>query len=50
MFLTGARIFFGSFESAIYLFRSITGVPDNIQGPPPPTLLTPGCLLLTHGQ
>ena len=31
LFLTGARIFFGSFESAIYLFRSITGVPDNIQ-------------------
>lgn len=31
LFLTGARIFFGSFESAIYLFRSIAGVPDNIQ-------------------
>ncbi|KAA8894125.1 hypothetical protein FN846DRAFT_1001593 [Sphaerosporella brunnea] len=31
LFLTGARVFFGSFESAIYLFRSITGVPDNIQ-------------------
>jgi 2-phospho-L-lactate transferase/gluconeogenesis factor (CofD/UPF0052 family) len=30
LFLTGARIFFGSFESAIYLFRSITGVPENI--------------------
>ncbi|KAI5789139.1 hypothetical protein EDC01DRAFT_130680 [Geopyxis carbonaria] len=30
LFLTGARIFFGSFESAIYLFRSITGVSENI--------------------
>ncbi|KAI5810983.1 hypothetical protein DFH27DRAFT_530657 [Peziza echinospora] len=31
LFLTGARIFFGSFESAIYLFRSITGVPEHTQ-------------------
>ncbi|KAL7268377.1 hypothetical protein RUND412_009003 [Rhizina undulata] len=31
LFLTGARIFFGSFESAIYLFRSITGIPENVQ-------------------
>lgn len=28
--MTGARFFTGSFESAIYLFRSITGIPDNI--------------------
>lgn len=31
LFLTGARIFFGSFESAIYLFRSVAGVPEEIQ-------------------
>jgi len=31
LFLTSARLFFGSFESAIYLFRSITGVPENVQ-------------------
>ncbi|KAF8469230.1 hypothetical protein BDZ91DRAFT_695347 [Kalaharituber pfeilii] len=31
LFLTGARIFFGSFESAIYLFHSITGIPENTQ-------------------
>lgn len=31
LFLTGARIFFGSFESAIYLFRSIAGIPENVQ-------------------
>ncbi|TGZ84251.1 UPF0052-domain-containing protein [Ascodesmis nigricans] len=30
LFLTGARIFTGSFESAIYLFHSITGIPDYI--------------------
>ncbi|CUS08640.1 unnamed protein product [Tuber aestivum] len=30
LFLTGARFFTGSFESAIYLFHSITGVPSNI--------------------
>jgi hypothetical protein len=29
--LTGARFFTGSFESAIYLFHSISSVPDNIQ-------------------
>lgn len=30
LFLTAARIFTGSFESAIYLLASITGVPDNV--------------------
>ncbi|KAE9985749.1 hypothetical protein BLS_005715 [Venturia inaequalis] len=30
MFLTGARLFSGSFESAIYLFSSICRVPDNV--------------------
>lgn len=34
LFLTGLRLFFGSFESAIYLFRSITGVPESIQVTP----------------
>ena len=29
LFLTGARLFSGSFESAIYLLGSITGVPDD---------------------
>ncbi len=31
LFLTGARLFSGSFESAIYLLASIGGVPDNVQ-------------------
>lgn len=30
MFLTGARVFTGSFESAIYLLSSICRVPDNV--------------------
>lgn len=30
LFLTGARLFTGSFESAIYLLGSITGVPANV--------------------
>jgi len=30
MFLTGARLFSGSFESAIYLLSTICGVPDHI--------------------
>lgn len=30
LFLTGCRLFFGSLESAIYLTRSILGVPENI--------------------
>ncbi|KAH7418937.1 hypothetical protein BKA64DRAFT_644 [Cadophora sp. MPI-SDFR-AT-0126] len=30
LFLTGARLFTGSFESAIYLLGAITGVPANI--------------------
>ncbi|KAF7506863.1 hypothetical protein GJ744_011209 [Endocarpon pusillum] len=30
LFLTGARLFSGSFESAIYLLGSICGVPDDI--------------------
>ncbi|KAI9734489.1 MAG: hypothetical protein M1818_006878 [Claussenomyces sp. TS43310] len=30
LFLTGARIFTGSFESAIYLLGSITNVPSNV--------------------
>ncbi len=30
LFLTGARIFSGSFESAIYLLGSICGVPDDL--------------------
>lgn len=30
MFLTGARLFSGSFESAIYLLSSICRVPDNV--------------------
>lgn len=30
LFLTGARLFTGSFESAIYLLGSITGVPNNV--------------------
>ncbi|KZF26707.1 UPF0052-domain-containing protein [Xylona heveae TC161] len=31
LFLTGARLFSGSFESAIYLFSSISGVPSNVE-------------------
>ncbi|CAG8956250.1 hypothetical protein HYFRA_00003630, partial [Hymenoscyphus fraxineus] len=31
LFLTGARLFTGSFESAIYLFGAITNVPANIK-------------------
>jgi 2-phospho-L-lactate transferase/gluconeogenesis factor (CofD/UPF0052 family) len=30
LFLTGARLFTGSFESSIYLLGSITGVPENV--------------------
>ncbi|KAG4433166.1 hypothetical protein IFR05_011350 [Cadophora sp. M221] len=30
LFLTGARLFTGSFESAIYLLGAITGVPSNV--------------------
>ncbi|CZT52074.1 related to UPF0052 domain protein [Rhynchosporium secalis] len=30
LFLTGARLFTGSFESAIYLLGAITGVPGNV--------------------
>ncbi|KAF2762631.1 UPF0052-domain-containing protein [Pseudovirgaria hyperparasitica] len=30
LFLTGARLFSGSFESAIYLLSNICGVPDNV--------------------
>ncbi|KAI9795693.1 MAG: hypothetical protein M1833_006862 [Piccolia ochrophora] len=30
MFLTGARLFCGSFEAAIYLLSSITGVPEGV--------------------
>ncbi|KAF2087969.1 UPF0052 domain protein [Saccharata proteae CBS 121410] len=30
LFLTGARLFSGSFESAVYLLSSICGVPDNV--------------------
>ncbi|PMD41403.1 UPF0052 domain protein [Hyaloscypha variabilis F] len=30
LFLTGARLFTGSFESAIYLVGAITGVPSNV--------------------
>lgn len=30
LFLTGARLFTGSFESAIYLLGAITGVPTNV--------------------
>lgn len=30
LFLTGARLFSGSFESAIYLLGAITGVPGNV--------------------
>ncbi|RDL39752.1 UPF0052-domain-containing protein [Venustampulla echinocandica] len=30
LFLTGARLFTGSFESAIYLLGAITGVPNNV--------------------
>ena len=30
LFLTGARLFSGSFESAIYLLSSICGIPDDI--------------------
>ncbi|KAI9894283.1 MAG: hypothetical protein M1814_004137 [Vezdaea aestivalis] len=30
LFLTGARLFSGSLESAVYLLRSITGVPDGV--------------------
>ncbi|TVY84865.1 Uncharacterized protein LSUE1_G000679, partial [Lachnellula suecica] len=30
LFLTGARIFTGSFESAIYMLGAITGVPSNV--------------------
>ena len=31
LFLTGARVFTGSFESAIYLLGSITGVPEGVE-------------------
>ncbi|KAI9703131.1 MAG: hypothetical protein M1836_007696 [Candelina mexicana] len=31
LFLSGARLFSGSFESAIYLLSSICGVPDNVE-------------------
>ncbi|RDW94760.1 hypothetical protein BP5796_00523 [Coleophoma crateriformis] len=31
LFLTGARLFTGSFESAIYLLGAITGVPGNVE-------------------
>ncbi|KAB8296061.1 hypothetical protein EYC80_008868 [Monilinia laxa] len=31
LFLTGARIYTGSFEAAIYLLGSITGVKDNVE-------------------
>ncbi|KAI9810294.1 MAG: hypothetical protein M1827_006344 [Pycnora praestabilis] len=31
MFLTGARLFCGSFESALYLLGSIGGVPENVE-------------------
>ncbi|KAI9879870.1 MAG: hypothetical protein M1830_006722 [Pleopsidium flavum] len=31
LFLTGARLFSGSFESAVYLLASIGGVPENVQ-------------------
>ncbi|PBP21361.1 UPF0052-domain-containing protein [Diplocarpon rosae] len=31
LFLTGARLFTGSFESAVYLLGAITGVPSNVQ-------------------
>ena len=31
LFLTGARIFTGSLEAAIYLLSSITGVRDNVE-------------------
>jgi len=30
LFLTGARLFTGSFESAIYLLGAITGVPNSV--------------------
>ncbi|KAH8809443.1 hypothetical protein F5884DRAFT_753930 [Xylogone sp. PMI_703] len=30
LFLTGARLFTGSFESSIYLFGAITGVPEKV--------------------
>ncbi|KAK6581432.1 hypothetical protein PZA11_006123 [Diplocarpon coronariae] len=30
LFLTGARLFTGSFESAVYLLGAITGVPSNV--------------------
>ena len=31
LFLTGARIFCGSLESAVYLLRSICGIPDGVE-------------------
>lgn len=31
LFLTGARLFSGSFESAIYLLESICGIPDDVR-------------------
>lgn len=31
LFLTGARLFTGSFEASIYLFGSITGIPPNVK-------------------
>lgn len=31
LFLTGARLYTGSFEAAIYLLGSITGVRDNVE-------------------
>ncbi len=31
MFLTGARLFCGSFEAGVYLLGSITGIPDGVQ-------------------
>jgi 2-phospho-L-lactate transferase/gluconeogenesis factor (CofD/UPF0052 family) len=31
MFLTGARLFSGSFESAVWLMRSITGIPEGVE-------------------
>ncbi|KAF3908522.1 hypothetical protein ABW21_db0205995 [Orbilia brochopaga] len=30
LFITGCRLFFGSLESAIFLFRSICGIPENV--------------------
>ncbi|KAI9887246.1 MAG: hypothetical protein M1823_000917 [Watsoniomyces obsoletus] len=31
MFLTGARLFCGSFEAGVYLLGNITGIPDGVQ-------------------